>query len=67
MKLTLNQLKRITNLELDPVQNPVIRIPFIPIDDLRFTQPFGSAAITPFFVILEWNSKIQDWETNLEL
>lgn len=66
MKLTLSQLKKIANLELDP-KDKIVRVPFYPIDDSRLTQPYGSEAITPYVVFLTWNSKIQDWETNLEL
>lgn len=66
MKLTLSQLKKISGLELNP-ELKVIHIPFFPIDDPRFNQPYGSTAITPYIVILTWNSEIRDWETNLEL
>lgn len=67
MKLTLTQLKRITDLKLMPKEYPVVRVPFFPIDDPRFNQPYGSTAITPYIVELVWNSEIKDWETNLEL
>lgn len=66
MKLTLTQLKKITETELNP-EDKVISVPFFPIDDPRFNQPYGSTAITPYIVFLTWNPEIRDWETNLEL
>lgn len=69
MKLTLTQLKRITDLELDPKTNPKVVIPFYPVDDHRmnFLRPGGSELITPYLVTLEYNYQLKEWETSLEL
>ena len=72
MKLTLTQLKQITNLEINPQEHPIVRVPFIPLDDPRFSlnieqNNWSTEAITPYYVILEWNPRIQDWESNLEI
>lgn len=72
MKLTLTQLKQITDLEINPRKHLIVKIPFIPLDDPRFSlntdiNNWDSSAITPYFVILEWNPRINDWESNLEI
>lgn len=72
MKLTLSQLKKITELEINPKLRPVVIVPFIPLDDPRYSlntdiNNWDSSAITPYYVTLEWNPRIQDWESNLEI
>lgn len=67
MNLTLSNIKKIADLNLDPKESPIVMIPFFPIDDPRFKQPFGSTAITPYIVELVWHPEINDWESNLKL
>lgn len=72
MKLTLTQIKKIADLEINPKEHYIVKIPFSPLDDLRFhlntdVNNWNSSTVTPYYVILEWNPRIQDWESNLEL
>lgn len=72
MKLTLTQIKKIADLEINPKEHSIVRVPFIPLDDPRFSlntdiNNWDSSAITPYYVTLEWDSRIQDWESNLEI
>ena len=67
MNLRLSNIKRIAELNLDPKDFRIVRIPFFPIDDPRLKLPFGSTAITPYIVELIWNPEINDWKSNLKL
>lgn len=66
MHLTLSQLKRVTDLELNPKETPVVRIPICPILE-RESLGKGSELIVPYILELIYDFRENEWITNLEL
>lgn len=62
MKLTLTDIKRIAESEIEK-DRPLIIIVFYP----PVTKHSGSEVLTPCHVILKWSQELQDYESNLEL
>lgn len=66
MHLALSQLKRVVELELNPKETPVVRIPIFPILE-RESLGKGSELITPYILELIYDFREKEWITNLEL